>query len=448
MRILFIENRTSTVIWEKAAHVLAAHGHEVHWLVQNHLYAPKAANVHLVPYPAAADLSDGPLDPALAQIARTDRAVLNFGVKPSHYPHYWKHVGALLDRLAPEVVFGESTNFHELMAIHVCKARGTPYVAPLETRYPAGRIVFFRYDTFEPIGGCHEPLSPQANRELLDRIVKRDVRPAYMEAPSGAWNARVGRWSERLRLTRAWLLGERFLTPSPLRHIRLNRTRDRTKAAWDAMARQRSGFNPRADRAWVLYPLQLQPESNLDVFGQPWNNQCETMARAAAALAPMGARLVVKPNPKSKYEMMPALLEAARRHDNIVPLEHAYPMSAVFPDAPLVLSVTGTVILESIFSGKPVAVLGDHQMTSLAGVTRLGAPEQVAAVLQEVLAGRARRATRDEGEATLQWLHETSYGTRFFDPVQRPDLLTGDTIRKLQAAFLDVLAHAMQPRGM
>lgn len=447
MRILFIENRYTTMLWLQAANALAAQGCEISWMVQNHEFAPAAPRVHWLAYPRREDLDEAPLDDELQAIARTDRALNYFGLRPTHYRHYRRLIQQVIDAVAPDVVFGEATQFHELMAIARCKSIGIPYLAPTATRYPVGRLSFLLYDSLESIGGCgFSPPEAETDR-LIDDVVHRRVIPSYMEPPHRSWPATLARKREQLRIAASWASGERYITPAPWRRLALDRAQRQARAQWDRLATRRGGMAcvPTHGR-WVLYPLQLQPESNLDVFGQPWISQPATMERSARALAARNATLVVKPNPKSKYEMTAQLVGTAAANENIVVLPHDYPIGPVFKSAPLVLSVTGTVILESIFQGKPVAVLGSHGMTHLPGVIPLKRPELVADLLAEVNHGTARSASRGEARAVYGELFRTSYGALLWDPIARPDLFRPDLITNLQAAFLDVVKR-LPPAG-
>lgn len=442
MNILFIENRQATLLWQQAARALEAQGHTVSWMVQNHGFAPSGKRVYRIPYPQTGDLSDVRLDRELEGIAATDRALIHFGVSSAHYSYYREKICELIDRLAPDVVFGESTQFHELLAIARCKSLDIPYLAPNSTRYPPGRLVFFLYDTLSPVGGCGIRPNAEYVDAMLDDINRRSLKPIYMEPPHRSWRATLLRRRMQLHIAMSWLLGERYITPSPWRRLALDRAHRQARNQWDELAAERGklvGVEGRSN--WVLYPLQLQPESNLDVFGQPWMDQCETMERAAVVLAARGAKLVVKPNPKSKYEMTSRLVNAAKANPNIIVLSHRSSMVEAFRAAPLVLSVTGTVILECIFGGKPVAVLGTHALSELPGVTKLDAPDNVAAVLAQVEQGTALRAIRSEAESVLCELFAVSYDAIRWDPLARPDLFREDVITKLQNAFVDVLRH-------
>lgn len=433
MKLLFVENRYATRLYATVAKALATDGHEIHWLVQNHRFAPDFGTVHRLAYPRPSEAKPG-LEP-YDRLRRTDRGILHFGGTDAHYAAYDAMISDLLASMAPDMVFGESTQFHELLTLSRCRALGIPYLVPASTRYPAGRMCFFAYDTLEPVGGCGESMDSAEALEMVRAIATRTVMPSYMRpAQRRPLRERFIKRAEALRIVAGWLEGERYITPSPLRKWRLQRGQAEAVARWESRAV--TALPPELpEGGWVLYPLQMQPEANIDVWGQPWNDQADIVRRAAKALEPSGARLVVKPNPKSKYEMDARLCEVIETTPNVVALSHGVPMGAIFPAVPLVLTVTGTILMECIFSGKPVAVLGSHAMTRFPGVRPLSSPDEVGAVMAEVQAGKAPRASELEAVELIQYLHRTSYPAEYFDPLSSPEKCQVDVMRALIEAF-------------
>jgi Capsule polysaccharide biosynthesis protein len=450
MKLLFVENRFATWVYEPVARRLAAAGHEIHWLIQNPMFTPSWGRVHRLPFPTRDQLSVS--EPSAYEwLRRTDRGVLHFGVTGKHYAHYDQHIGAVLDAIAPDVVFGESTAFHELLVIKRARERAIAYLAPNATRYPTDRVVFMAYDTLDPVGGDGSLLPDEEADAILEAIRTRRVVPSYMRMLNQRTRVMDRfRLASTLRVTAGWLAGERFVTPSPSRKFRLNAEQQRQRQRWEERAAHMpAGLSDllQSGKPWVLYALQMQPESNIDVFGAPWNDQADTIRRAARALRAHGAMLVVKPNPKSKYEMNAHLNEVMGSEPNVIGLAHATPMGDVFPHAPLVLTVTGTVLLEAIFTGKPVACLGSHSMRAYPGVTSIETPEDLPAVLAEALIGSASIASRDEARALLQHFHATSYAASLWDPVAQPHYGTEAIIDALAIAFSSVLADRMRPHA-
>lgn len=444
MKLLFIENRYATWVYEAVAKRLEAQGHEIHWLVQNPVFRPKFGHAHVMPFPSlsaeATSTGDG-----FDWLARTDRGVLHFGATGSHYPHYDDQVREHLTKIQPDVIFGEATEFHELLVIRHAKALGILYLSPNVTRYPSDRLAFMAYDSLNPVGGDGSTLSDADADRMLDGIRHRKVVPSYMRpAVSTPWNLPLIKVADKARITWGWLRGERYITPSPLRKLALNAAQRGARAQWEqhaagltaAWAALKASTQP-----WVLYALQMQPEGNIDVWGTPWNDQAAIIQRAAKSLAGTGATLVVKPNPKSKYEMNARLNHVVSSTPNVLALPHATPMAEVFPHAPLVLAVTGTVLMECIFSGKPVASLGDHAMTRYPAVTPIAEPESLAPVLLAAVRGELPAATPEQGRHLLQALHTHSYPAAIWDPVAQPHFSSPDVLEALINSFVHLLAN-------
>jgi len=257
-----------------------------------------------------------------------------------------------------------------------------PYLSPSASRYPVGRIYFYKSDTLTPVGGSNQVVSDSDVERILKAISNRTLIPSYMEkVQQSKFKRELTSLFDKLRISVGWALGERYVTPSPWRKISLEFRRKLHYKTWESFAHKNLPSHIDSN-PWVLYPLQMQPEANIEVWGKPWSNQTELIRLAALALEREGAVLVVKPNPKSKYEITHDLCQLLKNTKNIIPLSHTTSMKEVFGKSKLIMTVTGTVLLEGIFSSKPVASLGNHTMSSYPGVQRLKEPEDIANVLR------------------------------------------------------------------
>lgn len=438
MKILFVENRYTTLIWAAIAQGLESRGHEIHWIIQNPMFCPTLGQVHVLPFPTAVEKQR---DDSLAWLGDLDRGVRWFGGDGTHWHPYNQRILHILGTVRPDVVFGEPTQFHEQLALENARLLSIPFLSPGGTRYPVGRLHFFDYGTPNTIGGEGCSLSDTALENMLCAIVERRVVPSYMEVVRQAKLKKKWRmFKNKMTVIVGWLRGERYITPSPIKKIQLERAHALQYANWETFAYQDLPGTT-LDKPWVLFPLQMQPEANIELWGKPWSHQTEVIRRAAQALDKIGALLVVKPNPKSKYELSAALCELVKNTPNILAVSHATPMKMLFPQAPLVMTVTGTVALECVFASKPIAILGDHAMTRYPGVQMLTKPEDIAQVLNSVQCGEVTVATREEAKALLNNLYTTSYPATLWDPVSRPELMTEKNILPLIDAFVDVLEH-------
>lgn len=442
MKLLFVENRYTTRVFERVAVGLQALGHGVAWMVQNHRFAPAGwPAVHRLPYPGLADLQAPAQHHRFANLARIDRGIRYFGGKADHYAHYARHIAAVLDRLVPDVVFGESTQFHELITVALCRDRGIPYLHPAATRIPHGRICFLQGDTLDTLAGAGQALPEAQALEIVDAVAARRYA-AFTNATAAqpdvsALVRQTRRAVDKLTLVHAWLEGERFITPSPWVKLRLERQRLAALASIDAMAAARP-FEVAQLGRYVLYPMQMQPETNIDVWGAPHHDQARIIARAAGSLADSGMRLVVKLNPTAKYELLEPGLGQALALPNVSVAPRIIAMAPLLAGAQALLSVTGSVIYECIFTGKPVCVLGRHALSRLPGATALDDAAQLAPVLPAL---QAQADGRAHALQLVQAVVRASYPGTWFDPLTMGQYDNPDNLRLLTQAFSDLLGQ-------
>ncbi len=355
-KILFIENRYHTIFWNDIADLLAKDGYEIFYIVENHIFAPDRKNVYKIPYPAKRDLKKSAILTEFDSIRRSDRAVNHFGLTSTdHYSYYYKQIEAIIDKVLPDIVFGESTAFHELLTIEICKKKKILYLNPTSCRYPAGRFSFYKYDTLEPYSGSGEELPDAAAMQIIKEIVYRKVVPDYMKKKKVKIKDRYARFKELGQLTFSYYGKEHYNTPSPFVKYKLEKQRKKNIIRWNIFAgTQRGKIDIPAFK--ILYPLQMQPEANLDVWGRKYNNQLQIIKKIIRETED-DTYLIIKPNPKSKYELSSDLIDYVQETKRIIPVHHDVMMGEILPEADMVVTVTGTVAMECVWSNKPVVTL-------------------------------------------------------------------------------------------
>ena len=441
MKVGFIENRQKTWLWQSIAERLAHNTEaQIQWLVQNPAFAPRGRHVGtqtVMPFPRAADLVHD-LTPDLQRVASTDRGIHVYGMQPSHYAHYWKQIASWLDTHRPDVVFGESTLFHEIMAIQLCRSRQIPFLQPTSSRYPPGRFSVYFFDTLLPFGGSGEDIDDAAADSMIVSIARRRVVPSYVSALRGrrrwlAWRLRLR--MGQLRVLGGYVQGERFNTPSPWRKLRLERSRARLIAEWQRIAAAR--FTA-AHRPRVLYAMQLQPESSIDVFAPQYQDQAGLILQLAEAL-PSHWELAVKLTPYPQQEMSQRLIYAAASHPRIRPLSAETNMDEALAENDAVVTVTGTVSIESSFGSIPALTLAWSLNNLNPQCVVLESPAALTTSLRRIEARQFPLATGDEKRRHLKALVRTSYSGVISDPVSAPGCLVGENTTAITEAFKDVL---------
>lgn len=426
--IFFIENREKTRFWAAIASKLLAQGIPVDWLVQNPLFKPKSGNVHLLPFPESWHLAASREHPP-SPLLRADRGSRFFEAGERHYDFYAAEIERVLLAVRPALVLGEVTLFHELLTIEACERLEIPYVHPAASRYPAGRFTLLRADSQRPLVWSGHALEPDV---LVD--MARDIRagrhvPQYMRkrpastklAHQGKWAATRGRvWASRLR-------GERYNTPSLARKLALARSSGAARNWWCERA-----STPAADERSILYPLQLQPEANIDVWGRPFSDQAKTIREMLAA-APRDVTVSVKANPKFKYEVGLDLMELGEIEPRLHFLPLEMPMQAAQACCLGTVTISGTVGYEAIFGrGRCISlrhpVLDDHFPMHVANSPN----EAVRRLLNEAKAGYG---SVEEGVRLLEILVAESFPGTISDPLSNPNCMERDNIDRVASAI-------------
>jgi hypothetical protein len=353
MKILFVENRYRTFFWGIIAKELAKKGHDIFWIVQNHLFLPKNGKCFFIPYHKKKRNKFQSDD--FKNLILSDRAINYYGHKDiSHYDYYNDQIEEIINNIKPDVAFGESTLFHELLTIEICKKNNILYLHPTTCRYPVGRFSFYKYDTLEPFGGSDEKMDDENVRQVIKNINKHKIIPDYMKKKQITISSKIEKLRELLTLSQSYFSGEHYNTLHPLKKIKIERKRKHLISQWDEIAYNKS-FNTKTAFC-ILYPMQMQPEANLDVWGRKYRNQLETL-KSLIEFTNDNIYIIVKPNPKSKYELTDELLEYIQKQPRIIPVVHEKMMKEILPVVDLVVTVTGTIAIECILADKPVITL-------------------------------------------------------------------------------------------
>ncbi len=443
--ILFVENRHRTRIWEIIAEGLRQQGHTVSWLVMNHGFAPQAPNVWLLPYPRRQDLL--PAGDRFARIVGADRRIRYYGYTADHYVHYDSRIRQVLKDAQPEIVIGEATQFYELLTIEACRELGILYIAPASARYPTGRFVCCESDTLDIVGGSGEIPGEEELNRFVDQLARRTIVPDYMKAvAAGVKEAAVwkdGRdWAYKAI---QYVRGERYCSPPPLRKLGEGRIVRRSLDLWNQSAGDAERRISGQQTLRVLFPLHKQPEASVDVWGRPYGNQASLVDEMAKSLGE-DAILLVKPNPKPGLELSDALLSVVARRSSVVPLATTTTMQQAFESADLIVTVTGTVAIESIFARKPSATLIRSRNNDVSGCRHLEAPAELRNVVADLQRGTFRMHSEAEVMSFAARLYAESYPGIISDPYSDPAVVSQENKKHLTDAFNQLIPALLANR--
>jgi hypothetical protein len=428
-RLLFIENREKTYFWAGIARRLAADGHDIAWLVQNPVFANDVpGRVHVIPFPRAGELrpdADLAAFPALV----TDRGREHFEAGHAHYAYYAQAIETIMDLEAPDIAFGEPTLFHELLTLAACDRRGIPFAHPVGERYPDGRFAIFDGASQRTLLESGEQLDDAVALDLATRIADGRKIPTYIVRASRLDHLRSRlRWAvTRARVIRGRWRGERYNTPSIRRKRALNRATRQNLARWRAAA----SVPPVPDRA-ILYPLQMQPENTIDVWGRPDWDQVD-IARRILAATPPDVTVALKANPKPYYELSAALLDFAVDNPRVHLLPVEMNMIGALACTTGAITITGTVGYEAV-CGRGRCLSVAHPVLE-ADFPEFASPSVEAAALRLLADPQAGKGSPVMGARLLQRLTARSFEGMIADPVSLPESMAADNLDRIARAI-------------
>ncbi len=433
-KILFIENRHKTYLFESIAGRLKLDGYSIHWLVQNHQFSPlNSENRYLIDYPTLNSLKNKTIE-GVEEIIKIDRQVNCFKkTNTSYFYYYNEKIEEYLKNLKPDIVFGEATAFHELLTIYNCKKLNILYLNPCTCRYPLGRFSFYLYDTLEPFKG-NEVILPHNQAEVVvNQIINRTAVPDYMKTP------KLKKWQivkDQINKIISYIRGERFNTPNPYIKYNLEKEKSKKIKKWNTIS---VNDIKEENKVKVLYPLHMQPEANIDVWGRKYREQHKLIETIAINL-PENAVLYIKPNPKSKYELSEALIETVTSLKNVVPLSHSVKMDDILPKVDLVITVTGTIAIECILSNKPVATLVKTINNKAPNCVFMNdIQSDLKNVIDSVYHNTFVKITKEQKIDFINILNTTSYKGLISDPFTNINCILDENIDDIYTAFKNVI---------
>lgn len=432
--ILFIESRTQTAQWDLVAKHLASKGHIIHWIVCSPVILPKIGNIHIIPFPKAQDLESTTKD-YLLEVSHSDRIIKYYQGNNLHYTYYDKQLIQLLEQINPDIVFGELANFHTHIMSKLCEVRCIPFFQPSTARYPNKRFRFFYYDNL--LGYEYKTLRGEVLTdrnvvaETVDNILHFKKQPDYMNKLSLV--EKYGRSYRALKfkakLAYHRVMGDKYNIPSLSVALSLKKNAQAVLEKWLPKTKTLSELDP--TKKILLYPVQMQPEFNLDVWGRKFNDQSALIKELSQCL-PDDWIILIKLNPKSFLEMTDELL-ATLDLPNVVGLSISENMNDALKKATAVITVTGTVAIECSVKGINVFSLARTDFVKFPYVQYISEVSQLSNIDNLLITEKNKQSS------IIQYLYENSTLGIIGEEITNPKCNNAENIALLNQAFDEFL---------
>ena len=354
-----------------------------------------------------------------------------------------------LDRMDARLVIGEPSVIHDLLAVMICQATDRSYFAPFPLRMPVQRFAFWsgysenEFKTF----GARLPVEVRPEflrmaREVADQIVVNRIKPAYFYKNSRAPKItpkllyKMGRGVSRAVVQSRTdanmyslhdMLVKHKLHMKPFHYAA-------AKVKWSSLFEQ-----PVPGEKFVLFTLHKQPEYSIDVLGARHSNQLETIHGIARSL-PADVRLYVKEHRNCLGDRSPKELRKIKALPSVRLIDPFVDAAELVERCEAVVTVSGTIALESALNGKRTLLLSDHYLAGFSMSKSIEGPWQVG----EELASPMPKHDPDYDLQYLGWLLENSFEGILSDPVSNPECVSEENLELLTNALF-ALTEKLKP---
>ena len=338
-------------------------------------------------------------------------------------------------KLAPSVVVASFDNLHAGISLAVARRMGIPWVALSFTALPVGLTGFCSGLTPNTVFAVQEQpdgdIRALAERTLTAFEAGSTVVPVYLSANNLSMVVRRAPAHVRalFRQLKRNLSGEfdkyTEYHPSSLCRMYLRKR-------FNILTMPKRAFcETPPETPYVFFGFHMQPESSIDVWAPFYSDQF-SVAEAIARSVPPTHQILMKPH---KSDADTYSRDRLKRLQALPGVRLVSPFADSRPfleRASLVVTIMGTMALESAMLGRPVLMFGESKFTLIPGVSSVGAitdlPAQIRAKLSET-----RPSREDILRGLASYLRPYSAGC-YNDWDTRPsDDEVGNFVEQLQA---------------
>ncbi len=458
-RVCFISNFDLTILQHELAKRLEVNGHDIVWMTTNPKWTrwltengvDRDAICELV-YPEKPHLTDDERTQLNAEIAAMERRVghqvslalmADKFVRSKRWAHLddftissYRDMRNWLESRQVDVVVGEPSNLHELIASMICRDRGLRFLGAETMRIPSDRMLFrtsfTQADVYRPTRSCE---SGPAGDELLQQWRDDPPRPRYfainnrksIAGPAKIASTLKNRWADKPwqpkhHLTH-WDFGNRLAVTG--RQI-INRA---------LLSNRRYPELNQLSGRLAYYGLHVQPEASIDVGGPYVSDQPKLIADIRRSL-PWDMTLVVKEHPNALGTKSLPTYRAIESLPRVVMIHPQTETKQILKRVDLVFTVTGTLAYEAGLRGVPAITFAPMFFGDLSTVHSV---DNVCDLPREIHRAMSLKQSPEHDANVLEQLWQWSRPGYWTDPITDPSVLHPENLDLLVEAFAEAI---------
>lgn len=363
---------------------------------------------------------------------------------------YMAAVGARIEAFlrgqSPDIVLGETTWAVELLALQLAERHGAAAGSLGTLRIPADRMVIFRGPYQRDIHRLANPVetAPDIAQEALISLRERNVQPYYLSMNNNPTRFRPHWISEALKAGKDSLFGKTW-SRDPSVPTLAHRIHYRVARSWRNLRDvPKAGFE-RAPEAssnpFILFTLHVQPESSVDVFASPFNDQLAAI-RALSRKMPADWELWVKEHSNAIGDRGRDFYQALQKIPGVRLIDPAESVLALIRRAAAVISPSGTVSFEASMLKRPAGTLAQMYFSPVLALGTLDVYNLMAGEIEQLCAEAETYVSGDVAETErrvfLSNMIAHSRPAIVGDPINVPRCMEQDNVSTIAEAIEDL----------
>jgi hypothetical protein len=373
-RIVFIGNCDKTNFWTAIASKLVLVGYSVDWILVNRSQVesvkkslPESNVLYL---PLSRPLSEKTFDIKINDLVYRDRRLM---LMRKDGLAYLKNIQTPIHQFLvdgePALVVGELTYGYEILTHRIVKSiEHFHWASPFLTRKPSGKFSFFCDESFSrEIDIPYDSLPPSQFSVNPDFDYVESNKNIVKHMNSGQYI---------VNKIKSFLLMRRYDKDDVTYRGNTRIAKLRKNVRWSVnklsylFVKRKFLSEMSSDKRYIVFPLHLEPELNIDTCGRYWEDQRDTILKIWRQLLPDDV-LLIKEHPVAIGNRGFFWFQNLSKFPNIEVLHEKQNIERLLDRVEYVFTISGTMGLEAAMKGKKVLCFGPNVYDRLENVTKV-----------------------------------------------------------------------------
>ncbi|MEQ6121661.1 hypothetical protein [Reichenbachiella sp. MALMAid0571] len=350
---------------------------------------------------------------------------------------YYREISKFLLKHKIDIVFGEPTNFNELLIYIVTKGHNIDFIAPNHMRYPSDRVVFTKGYLKSELVKLNNSQDRELGKQYFEQFKSERELPSYFTINNKQ------RVFDILRITNSIMQRIGQYRKGSVNHLTHHPLKERIsynlrKVINSFILRKIQTYKQLnvINKKIAFYGIHVQPENSIDVIASFFSDQVKLIKDIRRSL-PFDFTLIVKEHP-NKLGSKPLMFYSEIRRipgvEIIHPLTNAFEIMEM---ASLVFTVSGTTAYEAGLLGKPAIMFSPLFFNGLSTISYCNNISELSDLVKKSI---NRDQDQKNDEEVMADLFENSNSGYWTDPYTDEKVLDDKNIEKLAVAFDRVIS--------